>query len=99
MSGAVSNASKLMVLWPLNVMSCVTIYMPKKKGFKVAEEMELPPLFSAPGALTWIQAISIPKPPIGPHPILHGLISSIYSGPAILSLALMLQSELQETFL
>ena len=80
-------------------MSYVTIDMPKKEGLKVADKMRLPSLFSPPGALTWIQAISIPKPPIGPQPIVHGLISSIYSSPAILSLALMLQSELQATSL
>ena len=78
-------------------MSCVTIIMSKKLGIKVADKLKLPSLFSAHGAPTWIQAISICKPPIGPQPILLGLKLSIYLSPAILGLALMLQSELQVT--
>ena len=78
-------------------MSCVTIIMPKKVGIKVADKLKLPSLFRAHGAPTWIQAISICKPPIGPQPILLGLKSSIYFSPAILGLALMPQSELWST--
>jgi len=78
-------------------MICVTIVMPKREGLKSADEMKWPSLFSTHGALTWIQAISISKPPIRPPPIPLGLISSTYSSPAILSLALMLQTELQAT--
>ena len=40
---------------------------------------------------------SVEHSPIGPQPILLGLKSSIYLSPAILHLALMLQSELQVT--
>ena len=71
--------------------------MPKKVGIKVADRPKLPSLFRAHGAPTWIQTISICKPPIGPQPILLGLKSSIYLSPAILGLALMLQSECQVT--
>ena len=78
-------------------MSCVTIIMYKRVGIKVADKLKLPSLFRAHGAPTWIQAISICKPPIGPQPILLGLDSSIYLSPAILGLALMLQSELEVT--
>ena len=78
-------------------MSCVTIVMPKRVGIKVADKLKLPSLFRAHGAPTWIQAISICKPPIGPQPILLDLKSSIYLSPAILGLVLMLQSELQVT--
>jgi len=55
--------------------------MPKREGIKMADQMGLPPLFSAPGALTWIPVISIPKLPIGPQPISLGLLSSIHSSP------------------
>ena len=71
--------------------------MPKKVGIKVADKLKLPSLFRAHGAFIWIQAISICKPPIGPQSILLGLKSSIYFSPAILGLALMLQTELQVT--
>ena|SRR5258706_15267586 len=71
--------------------------MPKREGLRSADEMKWSSLFSAHGALTWIQAISIPKPPIKPQPISLGPITSNCSSPAILSLALTLQSELQAT--
>ena len=71
--------------------------MSNKVGIKVADKLKLPSLFRAHGALIWIQAISISKPPIGPQPILLGLKSSNYLSPAIPHLALMLQSELQVT--
>ena len=78
-------------------MSCVTIIMSKRVGIKVADKLKLPSLFRAHGAPTWIQAISICKPPIEPQPIFLGLKSSIYPSPAILGSALMFQSELQVT--
>ncbi len=38
-SGAVSNASKLMKLWALDVVVCVNIGMPNKGGYRPAEEL------------------------------------------------------------
>ena len=82
MFGAVSNASKLMELWPLNVMSCMTIHKPQKEEFKVAEEMKLPSLFSAHEALTWIQATVFPYPNLPLDPTPFYMVSSHQFTPA-----------------
>ena len=95
MSGAVNNAPQLKILLNQNVIRWVIENMPTKERYKTAEECKWPFYFMAHGALTWIQAATVPKPLITPRPITPGLILLIYFRPAILSPALVLQSEFQ----
>ncbi len=74
MSGAASNAFKLKTFMNPDVIIWMIKTVPKKERLKSADEMKWPLLYKAQGALTWIQTVSICKPPIRPQPIALGLI-------------------------
>ena len=65
-SGAVNNASQLKKPLNLNLIILVIRNIPKKERSKSVDKMKSPFLFKAQGAPTWIQTVSICKPPIRP---------------------------------
>ena len=94
MSGAVINGSELMKLLNLNFTIWTIIDMPTKERSKSPDKRKWHFLFKTWEALSWIQVVSIPKPPIRLYTISIGYTTLINLNLAILRPALVLQSEL-----